>query len=101
MFAVIETEHEVGFNFTAATQTPGGPVDFLDEHSLKYAGWREFAEEHGTERRVALFFAGTNEVAREEAEDDGVFGGFGFSFFGGGSGGGLCVGDIGCDLRCG
>jgi len=54
----------------------------------------------GVKGRVAFFFAWPDKVTGEEAESDGVFGGFGFSGFCARAGGGLRVGDVGCDLSC-
>ncbi len=96
--AIVETDDEVGFDFAAAAETPGGAMDFFHEDVFEETAWGELVDKAGVKGRVAFFFARADEVSGEEAEGDGVFCGSGFSGFGARAGGGLRVGDIGCDL---
>ena len=98
VLTIVETEDQAGFDFAAAAETPGGALDFVDEDVFEDADGGEIVEEGCVEGRIGALFAWADEVAGEEAESDGVFGGFGAARFGPGSGRGLCVRDVGCDL---
>jgi hypothetical protein len=98
--AIVETQDQVGFDFAAAAETPGGAMDFFHEDVFEKTAWGQLMDKPGLKGRVTFFFAWPDEVAGEEAEGDGVFCGFGFSGFCARSGGGLRVGDVGCDLSC-
>ena len=89
ILTIVEAQHEAGLDLTAATETPGGAMNFVDENVFKEARRREFFEERGFEDGVTLFFAGADEVAGEKSEGNGVFGGFSFAGFRAWSGAGL------------
>ena len=98
--SIAEEDDEMGFDFTAAAETPGGSVDFFDEELFVSAYGAEGQEECEVEVGMGAFFAGPDEIAGVEAEDDGVFGRCGFSGFGARAGGRLRVRSVGCGL-CG
>jgi hypothetical protein len=97
---VLEADYETGFDFATAAETPGGTMDLLGENLFDGPYGGESVEDFSAEGGVDGFFAGPDEVAGEEAVDDGVFCGGGFPFGGAGSCGGLRVGRVGCDLSC-
>ena len=98
---IVESEQEACFDLAAAAETPCGAADFFHESVFEGADRGEFAFEIGLELGVVGFFFGTDEVAPgEEAEGDAVEGRGCFAFFGAGTGGGLSVALVRCDL-CG
>jgi hypothetical protein len=99
--ATVEADDKVGFNFTAAAETPHRAMDFLGENLFEEADGGEVAGESYADCRVGAFFARADEIAGEKAERDGVFGRCGFAFGGAGTRGGLSVRDVGCDLGWG
>lgn len=89
---------EMRFDETAAAQTPGGAKDFQEEDFFEGAGGSEVGVEAGFEGLVVGLFAGTDEVAGEKAEHDGVPGGFRFTLFRAGAGGMPRIGGVGGGL---
>jgi hypothetical protein len=77
VFAVVEAEDEMRFNFATAGETPGRAVDFVGEQAFEFADGGEVANEGVSEACVDGLFAGADEVAGEQAEGDGVFRGNG------------------------
>ena len=92
---------EAGFDDAAAVETPHGPVDFVHQIEFEEALGGEFAGEGFFDLIVERLFAGSDEVLTGVQTMGGcVFGGCGMTGFGAGSGGGLGVDGVGCDLRC-
>ena len=90
------------FDLAAATQTPHGAADFVDEIVFEYSGGSEIFSKTLVEAGIEGFFAGPDEVlGGEETIGDRIFGGGGFTCFGAGSsaGRGLRVFRIGRELR--
>jgi len=100
---VVEAEQETCFDLAAAAESPCGAPDFFHESIFESADRGEFSFEIGLEFGVVGFFRRTDKVAAgEETEGDAVEGGVCFALFGAGTGGGLGVALVGCDLSgCG
>ena len=100
---VVEAEEHASLDLTATAETPCGAADFFDESVFEGTDRGEFAFEIGLKFGVVGFFRGADEVASgEETEGDAVEGGCCFACFGAGTGGGLSVALVGCDLSgCG
>ena len=79
---------EGGFGEAAAAEAPHGSEDFLDQAFFHQRDGAEFDLEGFFEIGVEGLFAGADQGAGgEEAGGEGVLGGDGFAFFGGGAGG--------------
>jgi len=100
ILSIAEAEDEVGFDFAAPAETPHGAADFVDERFFEDTNRGEILEQRLVECGVGGLFVGADEIARVEAEDYGVFRRCGFTRLGAGTGGGLSVRLVGCDL-CG
>jgi len=100
---IVESEQETCFDLAAAAESPCGAPDFFHESIFESADRGEFSFEIGLEFGVVGFFRRTDKVAAgEETEGDAVEGGVCFALFGAGTGGGLGVALVGCDLSgCG
>ena len=69
------------FDFAAASETPHGAADFVDEIVFEEADWGEFAAKLFGEVVVVGFFAGADEVSGGvEAVGNGVLGRDGAAF---------------------
>jgi hypothetical protein len=101
MLVIVETDDEMGFDFAATAETPGGAMNFFHEDIFEEIARGQLVDESGMKGFVALFFAGADKVSGEESEGDGVFCGDGFSGWCNRSVRKLCVSGIGCDLSCG
>src|ERR1700735_836063 len=90
------------FGRGAAAETPGGMDDFRGESGFHGALRRELLLEILAEGLVERFFLGANNVARGVEPERGRVAGYArFAFGGTGSGGGLRVAAVGCDLSFG
>ncbi len=91
---------EVRFDQATATETPRGADDFFAKEFFHCANGGQITVDRDVQRVIGVFFAGADEVAREQTKNEGIFSGFGLTVFGTGSGRVLGVGGVGYCL-CG